>query len=179
MAEAGEEARISRRTAYRYFPSQEQLLSEAALELLRPEIESSYGGATDPEMRVDALVRAMHERTAEHEDLLRTIIRHTVQRAGEAERKGSVPLRGRRRIDWIEGALAPARRSLPSRAFERLVSAVSLCVGAEALIVLRDVRGLDPKAVSDVSRWAARALVRAALADAAQKPVKRKTSRKH
>jgi len=47
-----------------------------------------------------------------------------------------------------------------------LVSAISLCVGAEALIVLRDIRGLDQKTAADVSAWSAKALLRAALDDA-------------
>jgi AcrR family transcriptional regulator len=38
-------ADVSRRTAYRYFPTQEQLLAEASLESLRPRVEAIIGAA--------------------------------------------------------------------------------------------------------------------------------------
>ena len=90
----------------------------------------------------------------------------TVERTPDATPGAKPPLRGSRRIDWIESALAPVRPRLSPPAFARLVSGVALCVGAEAMIVLRDVRGLDQGAVADVAAWSARALVRAALDEA-------------
>jgi hypothetical protein len=86
-----------------------------------------------------------------------------VQRGGADPTVPQAPLRGSRRVDWIESALAPVRARLTERVFARLVSAVSLCVGAEALIVLRDIRGLDRAAAADVCAWAASALLRASL----------------
>ncbi len=169
IAEVGDAAAISRRTAYRYFPSQERLLTEAALELLRPSVELAYESiGKDPEARISAVVRTMQYEAIANEDLLRTMIRLTIERSGERSDKRIAPVRGKRRIDWIEGALQPARGQLTQREFGRLVSAVSLCVGAEALIVLRDVRGLDPESAVDVSSWTARALVRAALLESAK-----------
>jgi hypothetical protein len=73
------------------------------------------------------------------------------------------PLRGTRRVDWIEMALAPARHRMSTPMFERLVSALALCIGIEALLVLRDIRGLDAAQAEEVSSWAARALLRASL----------------
>lgn len=167
VAEAAEAADVSRRTAYRYFPTQEQLLTEAALESLRPGIEDSFRSIeADPEARLEAAVRAMQLQAAANERLLRTMIRLTVERPTEPGTVPRTPARGNRRIEWIESALAPVRSALSKRAFERLVSAISLCVGAEALIVLRDVRGLDQAAAADVSAWSAIALLRAALARA-------------
>ncbi len=58
----GEAADVSRRTAYRYFPTQEQLLSEAALEALQPIVQQGIdheADASDPEARVGALVRTV------------------------------------------------------------------------------------------------------------------------
>jgi hypothetical protein len=42
-----------------------------------------------------------------------------------------------------------------------------MCVGIEALIVLRDLRGLSESEAEEVSRWAAGALLRESLEDAA------------
>ncbi|HMA00730.1 MAG: hypothetical protein ACM34L_09445 [Gemmatimonas sp.] len=54
--------------------------------------------------------------------------------------------------------MAPGKRR-----YERLVSALAMCVGIEALIVLRDLRGLDEGDAQEVSRWAARTLLRESL----------------
>jgi hypothetical protein len=56
-----------------------------------------------------------------------------------------------------------ARARLQAERFEELVSARTLLVGWEAVIVLRDVRGLSAEQTIDVSVRAARALVRDAL----------------
>jgi hypothetical protein len=44
-----------------------------------------------------------------------------------------------------------------------LTSALAIVVGWEAMLVLRDLRGLDQREEEEVSSWAARALVWAAL----------------
>jgi len=167
VAEAAEAADVSRRTAYRYFPTQEQLLTEAALETLRSGIEESFASIEeDPEARIEAAVRAIQQQAAANERLLRTMIRLTVERKADEVAGTRLPMRGTRRVDWIESALAPVRAQLSKSAYARLVAALSLCVGAEALIVLRDVRGLDQAPAADVSAWAAKALLRAALSEA-------------
>jgi hypothetical protein len=77
-------------------------------------------------------------------------------------------LRGGRRIGWIEEALAPLSNSFDTdpATFRRVVAALSLCVGIEALIVLQDVCGLEAAEAVDVSRWAAQALLQAGLREA-------------
>jgi len=45
------------------------------------------------------------------------------------------------------------------------VSALALILGWEAMVVLRDVRGLDPEREADVISWAARVLVEATISD--------------
>lgn len=94
------------------------------------------------------------------------MIRLTVMSKDHASPKGvGAPSRGYRRIEWIETALAPVRSRLGAAKFDRLVSARSLYVGIKTLLVLRDIRGLDTAEVTEVCRWAARALLRASLED--------------
>jgi len=172
VADAADAADVSRRTAYRYFPTQEQLLTEAQLEEERPVFERVFEApelAHDVEARLDALVRVMYANLQTTEPLLRTMIRLTVDRSRN-EREASAaeaepPRRGYRRIDYIEMALAPVRMHLDESSFERLVSGLALCIGIEALLVLRDIRGLDQAAAEEVSLWVARALLRASLAE--------------
>ena len=163
-----EVAEVSRRTVYLYFPTQEQLATEAALEAVRAEAERALDVAESHDVwaRLDTLVVEALRSCVEAEVLLRTMIRLSVeQRLAEARgaQPREAPLRGARRIEWIETALEPVREELGEARFERLVSALALVVGIEALLVLRDIRGLDPAEMEAVSRWAARALLRASL----------------
>ena len=168
VAEVADAAEVSRRTAYRYFPAQSKLLIEAALEGLRPTMEAAIAAgplAADEaslEGRVDCLVAAMQRLTAEHEHLLRSMIQLTVL---EPPARGE-PRRGGRRLDWIESAIRPAAYALPRASCEHLVSALAVCAGIEAFVVLRDIRGLSAARSAEVSRWMARAVVRQVLADA-------------
>jgi AcrR family transcriptional regulator len=167
-----EVAEVSRRTVYLYFPTQEQLLTEAALEGVRAEVDRAVelADSDDVEARLDALVAAALRGSIESEVLLRTMIRLTIEHRLDEVRGGpprEAPLRGGRRIEVIEEALAPVRERLGEARFDRLVSALALVVGIEALLVLRDIRGLDHAAMEEVSRWSARALLRASLAEQA------------
>ncbi len=172
-------AGIARRTAYRYFPSSEQLLTEAALETLRPLMDVALAATgDDPEVRLEHTVREMQRLAAQNEDLLRAMIRLTVDQRKNRTVPANAPLRGNRRVDWLEAALKPVRSRLSPRAFARLVSALTFCVGPEALIALRDIRGLDEKHAADVSSWAAIALLRASLTETAAKRPKRRPARK-
>ncbi len=168
VADVADAAGVSRRTAYRYFPTQAKLLTEAALESIRPQVDAILRAATGAaegrtlEERTDRFVGAVQELVVAHETLLRSLVEATVlEPAGSA-----VPRRGVRRIAWIEEALGPGRAAMPRAVYERLVSALAVCAGIEPLVVLRDIRGLAPAEAVDVSRWMARALVRQALEDA-------------
>ena len=158
VAEIAEAAGVSRRTVYLHFTTVDQLLADAALEATRDLVEPEFEPATDPSERLEALVRAMQSNSGATEELGRIIMRHTLD-AGPGD--GSAPRRGYRRIEWIERALEPARAGLAPKDYERLVSALTLLVGWEAMIVLRDLRGLTPKQAEDVSAWAAEALLAA------------------
>jgi AcrR family transcriptional regulator len=156
-----EAADVSRRTVYLYFPTVEQLLADAALEATRAGIEPQFEASDDPAERIEALVRAMHRSFAETEQLGRTILKHTIGAAAPAD-AANAPRRGYRRIEWIERALEPLRGTLPAERFEGLVSALALVIGWEAMIALRDTRGLSSAEAEEVCVWAARSLLDAA-----------------
>lgn len=163
VTEVADAAEVSRRTAYRYFPTGEQLMTEALLEGARADVERDIdaGAADDPiDTRVDRLVDALHDLTVSKEHLLRQMIRFTIDR-GQIE--PGVPPRPSRRLDYIEQALAPLRDELPNEEYEQLVHAMAVVIGIEARIVLRDICGLDDAQVLATERWTARALLAAAL----------------
>src|SRR4051794_33828529 len=158
IGEVAEAADVSRRTVYQYFPTLEQLLLDATLGMLdQRAVDEAIDGAdpADPEARISAMIRAVHELAAEQLPLGRPLVRLSVDPAAPAE--PGCPGRGYRRVVGLEGALEPLRPRLRRAGFERLVSALAVVVGWEALIVLTDVRGLGREQQLEVSLWTARA----------------------
>jgi len=174
VAEAADAARVSRATAYRYFPTQEYLLSEAALESAKTDINhllERSAPSADPAGRLDTLIQALQQVTLEHEAAFRTLLQLSLEAhatGGQKREATEDRLRGGRRIGWIEEALAPLGNPFEKdpATFRRVVAALSLCMGIEALIVLQDVCGLEAKEAVEVSRWAAQALLQAGLREA-------------
>ena len=161
-------AEVSRRTIYMHFATLEQLLIDAtAGALSNAMIDAALEQAADsddPAARVEALARVMLELAPTALPLGRQLIRLTVTAADNHE--ADSPKRGYRRIEWIERALQPLRERLDDEQFERLVSALAILIGWEAMVVLRDIRGLDPDKETKTVTWAARTLVNAMLTEA-------------
>jgi AcrR family transcriptional regulator len=157
-------ADVSRRTIYLYFPTVDQLLLDATVGLLSEatvdEAAHSDRHGDDVRARVDELVRALVRAAPEALPLGRKIIKLTV----DAPQEDGVR-RGYRRVEWIERAVEPLLGRLSNQRYERLVSALSVVLGWEAMIVLRDIRGLDAAREEEVLRWTARTLVDAAMGE--------------
>lgn len=160
-------ADMSRRTIYMYFPTMDQLLIDATLgSLTENTVEAaieSVKASNDVGHRVEVMTRAVQKDFAATEQQGRTLLRLTVDPSPGARRPGQ-PLRGYRRIEWIERALEPLRGKVDKKKLERLVSALAMVIGWESLIVARDIRALTLKEAEEVSAWAARVLVNATLA---------------
>jgi len=68
---------------------------------------------------------------------------------------------------WLDEVLEPVRADLPAEQWRRLRAALALTLGIDAVVVMKDVCHLDDDEFPDVLRWAATALLRAGLEDAA------------
>jgi AcrR family transcriptional regulator len=166
IAEIADAADVSRRTVYLHFPTLEQLLVDATLGALS---QADVDRAIEPdehdedvEARLERMVRAVQGMSPEVERLGRQLIRLTVDADPETS-SGTEVRRGYRRIEWIETALAPLRDQIERPAFDRLVAAIALVVGWEAMIVERDICGLSPQQAQELSVWAARSLLHATV----------------
>jgi AcrR family transcriptional regulator len=165
VEEAGEEAGISRATAYRYFPNQRALLVAA-----HPEIDARTllgdDPPTDPERRLDLVVRNLTRLTIDTEPQLRAMLRLSLEPAPPDE----LPLRQGRAIGWIEDALKPLEETLGRAELRRLTLAIRAACGIEALVWLTDVAGLAREEAAELQRWSALALLRSTLADVTTDP---------
>jgi len=171
VAEAADEARVSRATAYRYFPTQEALLVEIAG--LAPAVAPMEAlvadfGSADPEERLVKLVTTLNRIVFTEEVSMRTALRVYLDTWLEARRRGDdVPsVREGRRMRWLEQALEPVRDRLTKRQWRRLQSALALTLSIDSMVVMKDVCRLDDNAAIEVLDWAAVALLRAGLAEA-------------
>jgi AcrR family transcriptional regulator len=172
VSDVAVEADVSRRTVYMYFPTLEQLLIDASLACMS---EHTVGVAldavedeSDVAHRVEALTRAVQRDFANTEKQGRQLLKLTVD-AERGDRPADEPVRGYRRIEWINRAVAPLKGELTKKELERLISALAMVIGWESLIVARDIRALTLKQAEDVSAWAARTLVTAAITESRKK----------
>ncbi len=168
VAEIAAEADMSRRTVYMYFPRLDQLIIDATLGEMA---SAGYGTqlefdryGDDVHARVDVLITTLLDMSDEALPLGRRLLRLTVDTP--IEPAGPSPRRGYRRVEWIELAAQPLRRRLSKEQFERLVSGLAVVIGWEAMIVLRDTRGLRRNTERRVTTWTAHALINAILAEA-------------
>jgi AcrR family transcriptional regulator len=169
VAQAAEEALVSRTTAYRYFPTQESLLLELSVSVSVAEIDELLAEPNDSataSKRLLELADVFNNFIAAHETLFRTAQRHYMDTWLVAERAGQphdTQLRQGRRSQWIAQALAPLRDGLSEVDYQRLEAALCLTMGGEAFTVLRDVCQLDTEQAVAVAHWAAEAILGAGL----------------
>jgi AcrR family transcriptional regulator len=164
VEQAAASAGISRTTAYRYFPNQRSLLVAA-----HPQIEARSllpeNPPADVDTRLDLVMRAFTRLTLDWEPQLRTSLRLSLEPGAEQP-----VLRGGRAIGWIKDALAPLRETHPDIDLDRLAVRIRSATGIEALIWLIDIGGQSRDEAIRTLRWSARAMLRAALAEAGQRP---------
>ena len=174
VTDAAAAAGVHRATAYRYFPTTQSLLAEVAIEIVTPDFDRTFAeghftgvDSSDAVALMDAGIRTLAELMFNEEAAFRNIVRVTVDRwFAEREHREVDPdvVRQTHRFEWIDHALAPIEDSLSTDLFRRLRFALALIMGAEALIVTRDVCRLQADEATQVMRWAATTLIQGALA---------------
>jgi AcrR family transcriptional regulator len=173
VLEVAEAAGISKSTAYRYFPSQELMYSEVLLAATvgadREAVDAAARSEGDTAARLDRVIRADHSLITKHEHAFRTGLRAWVLLIDSYP---DVPRVRSNRVRYLNTALAPLRDRLPAAAMRRLVAALALCVGIEAALVTQENCGLSAEESEQVKRWAAAALLQAALDDSTIQPPK-------
>jgi AcrR family transcriptional regulator len=168
VADVADEALVSRATAYRYFPSHEHLLLEVVLERSIDEINRAVdasAGSGDAAARLKGLVSVIQNEIATNEAGFRSLMRISIAQSS-SDKPTVASIRGERRLHWIEQALEPIAAELDKGSLRRLAHALTLCVGAEAFVVLRDLCGLEPAEAEETLRWAALAMLTSATSNA-------------
>ena len=179
VSEVAEAAGVSRATAYRYFPTQAAMIQAAVDAALGP-ILDWHSDSPDAEDRVSKLITFAYPRLDTYETTLRAALQLAIaqwarQQAGALGEEQPI-VRGNRKKLLTE-ALQPLEGELRRPAFDRLAQSLSLIFGTEALVVLKDIWGLDGKEARRVAVWAGHALVRAAVSENANAKASRPARR--
>ncbi|MDZ4741645.1 MAG: TetR family transcriptional regulator [Alphaproteobacteria bacterium] len=178
VATAAEAAKVSRATAYRYFPTPEALHIEIAgvtpayapVEVL---IQALAGD--DSEARLLAFVGKFNAITFAEEARMRMALKVYLDTwfASRGDEAKAPAIREGRRMRWLDRVLEPARRDMTKARWRRLQAALALTGGTEVMVIMKDVCRLDDAEAQEVLLWAAQTLLRAGLEDAAAKNARR------
>ena len=163
FSEVAERALVSRATAYRYFPSIEALISETAADRGMKPLESFWRPGDDPVEGIGRAAIEVNKLLIDDEVGLHVMERSFMSVWLDSETHE--PLRPGRRMSYIEPIVDSLKDVLSPRARKRLKQALSIVIGTEALIAVRDISGASVEESLDTAAWAARALVRQALAE--------------
>lgn len=172
FAEVAERALVSRATAYRYFSSVEALISETAADRGMKPLEHFWQPGDDPVEGVGRAANEVNKLLIDDEVGLHVMERSFMTvwlESGSHE----TPLRPGRRMNYIEPIVDSLKDVLTPAARKRLRQALSMVMGTEAVIAVRDIGRASLDEALDAAGWAARSLVRQALAEAAQARRKR------
>ena len=168
VPDAAERARVSRATAYRYFPTQEALLSELALTQNTQPVEQLLASfdTDDVEQRLVQLLDTSVSITLADEYLMRSGLRVFLDQWFENRRLGDdTPVREGRRMRWLDQALAPLEDRLAPAELHRLQAALALTLSIEPVTIMHDVCHIDDDTqILAILRWAALAMLHTALA---------------
>ena len=168
VSDVAEAAEVSRATAYRYYPSQAAMVQAVVDEALGP-ILAWRSKEKDPAARVSDLLIHAFPRMLEYEATHRAALSQALdqwarRQAGTLGGEARI-VRGNRR-GLLKDALRPLGGKVSAQVFDKLARSLSLIFGIEAIIVLKDIWGLDDDEVRETALWAAHALVATAVAEA-------------
>jgi AcrR family transcriptional regulator len=168
VAEVAMHCKVSRATAYRYFPSRSALIA-AVIDVSLGPVRTFQSDSSDGRVRVQELFERSFPRFKEFEPQMRAAAQLSLEqwqlkRAGLLEEE---PYRRGHRIRILEHALAPLTSKLSASAHKRLHMAMGIVFGIEPYMVLKDIWGAGDREVERTALWMAQALIDAALREAA------------
>jgi AcrR family transcriptional regulator len=174
VAEAAARSKVSRATAYRYFPSRSALVTAVIDSSLGPVRKLASDNPSGRE-RVHELFLQTFPRFKEFEAQLRAAAQLSLEQWG-LERAGLLeeePYRRGHRVRILEHAIEPLVPQLRPDVRKRLHHALSVVYGIEPYVILKDIWGLRDREVERTALWMADALIDAALRESDQKPAPR------
>ena len=149
ITELAAHAQVSRATAYRYFPTQSELIAAVVAESLGPILEWQPEDH-DALKRIQQLLAFAYPQMEQHEGALRAALQLSLQQWAQAT-PGEKFVRGNRKR-LLNLAVEPLQDKLPPEALQRVIHSFSLIYGSEVFLVLKDIWGLDLGGSRDIKK---------------------------
>lgn len=168
ITELADKSGISRATAYRYFPTQSDLIA-AVVECSLGPIFYWKSDKSDCQERVNDFLAFAFPQMLKHEGALRAALRISLQqwanqrRNVEPQKKKFV--RGNRK-EILPAILQPLKFELPEELYQKVVYAISVVYGSEIFMVLKDIWNLNNQQLISIAQWMSKAIINQARQDA-------------
>ncbi len=166
IPEAADRAHISVATAYRYFPSANDLwfeASDAAITYepaLREAAEHIEAAGDDPVHRLEAAVRSIGFTMLDDQVPFRRVAKGALEQwfsQVDTPPEDRAPTREGRRTKHIALVLKPLRGRLPDNEVDRIAHALGVVIGTDIMLALTDGVGLEgddaKQSMLDTARW--------------------------
>ena len=158
LEDVAKKASISRATIYRYFPNIELLFKEASLDIAHPSPEEVLQSIekTGLTTRVLNIQKHYNQLAQAHEIEFRRYLSQATIEAISSRKK----VRGARRVQTLKLAVEPFKNIFKQTDYNRFINSASVLMGIDALIVCKDVCGLNNEQAEDTLSWALRNLMK-------------------
>lgn len=168
VSELAIEAGVSRATAYRYFPTQSDLIAATVNASLGP-ILTWLPQSEKTEERIKELLAFALPRMFEHEGALRAALQVSLQQWAEGRSLNLDPKEKRlergNRKDILAMVTAPMKGEYPTELIDKVIKAFSVIYGSEIFLVLKDIWKQNDSEVIELTQWMAKAIINQAIAD--------------
>lgn len=169
ITEVAQEAQLSRATAYRYFPTQNALVSAIVAATLSP-MANWQPTHQDVIARIDELFSFAFPHMLKHEGTLRAALHLSLTQWAQLQSTDATSRQERAELGNRSAVLSlvtqPLREELSMELNDRVVRALSLVYGSEIFLVMKDIWGCDNDELQEIGKWIAKAIVRQAREDA-------------
>ena len=168
ISELAIEAGVSRATAYRYFPTQRDLIAATVNASLGP-ILTWRPQSEKTEERIEELLTYALPRMFEHEGVLRAALQVSLQQWAQSraltQDPKEKPLERGNRKNILAMVTAPMKDDYPQDVIDKVIKAFSVIYGSEIFLVLKDIWKQDDAEVIEIAQWMAKAIINQATAD--------------
>ena len=168
VSELAIEAGVSRATAYRYFPTQSDLIAATVNASLGP-ILTWRPQSEKTEERIKELLSFALPRMFEHEGALRAALQVSLQQWAQGRSLNLDPKEKRlergNRKDILAMVTAPMKGEFPAELIDKVIKAFSVIYGSEIFLVLKDIWKQNDSEVIELTQWMAKAIINQAIAD--------------
>lgn len=158
LEDVAKEASISRATIYRYYANIDLLITEASLDIHHksPDELVQEVDKMPLEDRIYYIQAHYNELAQKHELVFRRYLSAVLSESITSKEK----LRGARRVKSLIKALEPFKKKFDTETFQNLISAASVLMGIDSVIVCKDVCDLNNKQTNNTLHWALKMILK-------------------